>query len=120
MDRSVAGLPLRLSGSTFDKGIGLHSESRLTFALNGNYRRFESLIGLDEQTGQGGSVRIAVLVDGQAKDIGSAQELSSTTGPRLLNVNINGAKELTLVVEFGPGGDIRDHVDWADARIIKE
>jgi hypothetical protein len=28
--------------------------------------------------------------------------------------------EITLVVEFGPGGDIRDHVDWADARVIKE
>jgi hypothetical protein len=120
MDRSVAGLPLRLGDNVFDKGIGLHSQSRLTFTLNGNYRRFESLVGLDERTGQGGSVRIAVLVDGHAKDLGAAKEISSTAGPRFLQVDITGGKELTLVVEFGPGGDIRDHVDWTDARVIKE
>ena len=92
----------------------------MTFTLNGNYRRFESLVGLDERTGQGGSVRIAVLVDGHAKDLGAAKEISSTAGPRFLQVDITGGKELTLVVEFGPGGDIRDHVDWTDARVIKE
>jgi hypothetical protein len=120
MDHSVAGLPLRLGGSTFDKGIGLHSQSRLTFAFDRKYRRFESLVGLDDQTGQGGSVRIAVLADGKANDIGPVRELSSSTGPRLLSIDITNAKELTLVVEFGPGGDIRDHVDWVDARLIKE
>jgi hypothetical protein len=120
MDRSVAGLPLRLNGSQFDKGIGLHSESRLTFALGGNYRRFESLVGLDDQTGQGGNVRIAVLADGKPKDLGPARDLASATGPHPLRVDVTGVKELTLVVEFGPGGDIHDHVDWADARLIKE
>jgi hypothetical protein len=120
MDRSVAGLPLRLNGSLFDKGIGLHSESRLSFTLNGNFRRFESLVGLDDQTGQGGSVRIAVVADGKPRDLGPARELSTASGPHSLRVDITGVKELTLVVEFGPGGDIRDHVDWADARLIKE
>jgi len=120
MDRSVAGLPLRLKSSWFDKGIGLHSESRLSFTLNGNYRRFESLVGLDDQTGHGGAVRIAVLADGKPKDLGAARDLSFATGPRLIHVDIMGAKELTLVVEFGPGADICDHVDWANARVIKE
>ena len=29
-----------------------------------------------------------------------------------------GARRLTLFVDFGRGGDVQDHVDWADARII--
>ena len=118
LDRSVAGHELRLGGHTYDKGIGLHSESRLTFDLGGSYRRFESTVGLDDRTGQGGSVRIRVLVDGQAKDVGD-KEISSATGSRDARVDVTGAKELTLVVEFGSGGDVCDHVDWADARVVK-
>lgn len=117
-DRSVAGRELRVAGNTFDKGIGLHSESRLTFALNGDFRRFEALVGLDDRTGQGGSVSIRVFVDGQEKAIDD-KELTAATGPRPLRIDVAGAKELTLVVEFGAGGDVCDHVDWADAKLVK-
>jgi hypothetical protein len=118
MDRSSDGRELRLGGHTFDKGIGLHSESRLTFSLGGSYRRFEATVGLDDRSGQGGSVRIGVLVDGQQR-IADDKELTSASGPRNLSIDVSGAKELTLVVEFGGGGDVCDHVDWADARVIK-
>ena len=118
MDRNVDGGELRLAGHMFDKGIGLHSSSRLTFDLGGSYRRFESTVGLDDRTGQSGSVRIRVLVDGQQK-IAEDKELTSAGGPRHLSLDINGAKELTLVVEFGDGGDVCDHVNWADARVVK-
>jgi hypothetical protein len=118
MDRSVAGNEMRLARHTYDKGVGLHSESRLTFDLGGSYRRFESTVGLDDRTGQGGSVRIRVLVDGQAKEVGD-KELTSATGPRVVSVDVTGAKELMLIVEFGSGGDVCDHVDWAEAKVIK-
>lgn len=117
LDRSVVGGELRVGGQCFDKGIGLHSESRISYALNGSFRRFEALVGLDERTGLGGSVRVRVLVDGQEKAAGA--ELTSATGPRPLRIDVGGAKELILVVEFGAGGDVRDHVNWADARLIK-
>ena len=56
-DRSVAGREMRLGGNAYDKGIGMHSESRLVYPLAGQYRRFETTVGLDDRTGQGGSVR---------------------------------------------------------------
>jgi len=118
MDRNAAGSELRLGGHTYDKGIGLHSESRLTFDLAGAYRLFQATVGLDDRSGLGGSVRIRVLVDGQAKDVGD-KELTSTAGPRDIQVDVTGAKELTLVVEFGSGGDVCDHVNWAEARVVK-
>jgi hypothetical protein len=40
LDGSVERRDLRLGGSTFDKGVGMHSESRLTYDLAGRYRRF--------------------------------------------------------------------------------
>ena len=34
-------------------------------------------------------------------------------------VRQTGVKELTLEVDFGKGGPVQDHVDWADARLVK-
>jgi hypothetical protein len=118
-DGSVAGHDLRLGGSTFDKGLGLHSASRLTYDLAGGYRRFEALVGLDERTGRSGSATIGVLVDGKPQDLGWNGALQGGGSPRPLRVAVTGARSLTLVVEFGRRGDVADHVDWADARLIK-
>jgi hypothetical protein len=119
-DGSVAGRDLRLGGSTYDKGIGMHSDSRLTFNLGGAYQWFEALVGLDEKTGKGGDVVIEVLVDGKPQDVGIGGHLTGRDAPRAIRVNVAGAGELTLVVKFGRGGDVQDHVDWADARLIKK
>ena len=118
LDGSVDRRDLRLGGSTFDRGIGLHTESRLTYDLGGRYRRFEALVGLDDQTGKGGRARIRVLVDGKPKDVGDA-ELTSRSEPLAVRVDVTGAKELTLVAEFGERGGVRGHVNWADARLVK-
>ena len=34
-------------------------------------------------------------------------------------VRVAGARHLTLAVLFGRHGDVQDHVDWGDARLIK-
>jgi hypothetical protein len=116
-DRSVAGMDLRLAGGTFDKGLGLHSQCRVSYTLPSGARRFEAVIGLDEQTGRAGSVRIQVLADG--KPIVGPAEQTSLDPPRPLRLAIPpSARELSLVVEFGRGGDVQDHVNWADARVI--
>jgi hypothetical protein len=119
LDASVAGYDLRLAGSTYDKGIGLHSESRLTYDLTSNFQWFEAVVGLDEHSGREGGAVIEVLVDGKSQNLGEAGELTLQDGPRSVRVKLAGAKELTLVVKFGRRGDVQDHVDWVDARIIK-
>jgi hypothetical protein len=118
-DASVAGNALCVGGSTYDKGIGMHSQSRLTFDLGGSYRWFEAVLGLDERTGREGSVAIQVLVDGRRIDLPGAAELTGVSKPLSVRVPVAGARELTLIVLFGRHGDVQDHVDWADARLIK-
>jgi hypothetical protein len=118
LDGSADRRDLRLGGNTFDRGIGLHAESRLTYDLGGRYRRFEALVGLDDQTGKGGSARIHLLVDGKPADLGDA-DLTNPREPLAVRVDVTGAKELTLVVEFGNRGGVRNHVDWANARLIR-
>jgi hypothetical protein len=117
-DRSVTGGDLRLGGSTYDKGLGVHSHCELVYAVPKGARRFEALVGLDSAAGPRGSVRVQVLADGRPL-LAPVPELNAAEPPRDLRLPLPaGAKELTLLVEFGRGGDVQDHVDWADARFV--
>lgn len=117
VDRSTAGSDLRLGGGTYDKGIGLHSKSRATFAVPSGTLRFEALVGLDEKAGRAGAVRITIDADG--KPIVPPFDISAADPPKELLVPMpTGAKEFTIDVDFGRGGDVQDHVDWADARFV--
>jgi len=112
------GHGMRLQGSWYDLGIGVHSESRLEFDLRGAYDWFEALAGLDDRAGRQGSVHLEVLVDGLPQDIGRP-ELTGLQAPRPIRVHVAGRNKLALVVKFGRGGDVQDQVDWAEARLIK-
>jgi hypothetical protein len=53
-DGSAAGGEIRLEGSTFDKGLGTHAESAVTYDLCGKYAWFVAVVGLDGRTGKRG------------------------------------------------------------------
>ena len=53
-------------GTPCDKGLGMHSSSRVTYAVPPGWEHFEALVGLDERTGKLGSVQVRVEVDGKA------------------------------------------------------
>jgi hypothetical protein len=114
-DSSVAGNDLRLGGSTYAKGVGMHAHSRATFALGGGYRRFEALVGLDPKTGRDGTAGVRVLADGKVV----FEKAGLTTAPAAVSVDVSAAKELTLEVLSGRRGPVKAHVNWADARLIK-
>jgi hypothetical protein len=118
-DGSVTGGDLRLADSTYDKGLGLHSESQLTYDLGAGYRWFEAVVGLDDQTGRQGDVVVEVRVDGKPQKLGAAQELTGQDPPLSIRIPVSGARDLSLIVKFGRGGDVQDHVDWVDARLIR-
>jgi hypothetical protein len=63
-------------------------------------------------------VRVAVELDGSITPIGG-EDLTFANGPRVVRVDVSAVRELTLIVEFGAGGDVQDHVNWADARLVK-
>ena len=117
-DTSVCGRELVLADGVHDKGVGLHSACRLTYELLGKYRYFEALVGLDGYSGRTGCARIDVLVDGKSR-LRSGKELTSQMEPKWIREDVQGAKTLTLVVDFGSYADIQGHVDWAEARLIR-
>ncbi|HRR83186.1 MAG TPA: NPCBM/NEW2 domain-containing protein, partial [Planctomycetota bacterium] len=116
-DRSVDGNPLRLGGQTFRKGLGVHSRCVLTYTLGGTYRRFLATVGIDDEVGEKGNVDVAVQVDGVTRF--ERKGLTGRDQPVPVALDVTGAARLTLVVDFGGDFDICDHVDWANARLIR-
>ncbi|HVW00377.1 MAG TPA: NPCBM/NEW2 domain-containing protein [Planctomycetaceae bacterium] len=118
-DRNVLGGPLALRGATFAKGLGLHSQSELTYNLDGHYERFLANIGIDDAAQGRGSVVFRVLADGSQV---FASEIQRGNGPAfaLPPLDVKGVKTLTLTVDFADWGDADDRADWCDALVVKK
>jgi hypothetical protein len=121
-DREVEdGGPLRVGGRTFEKGLGVHSRSELTFAIAGKYKRFQATVGLDDATrhlGEAGmgSVTFRVLLDGKpARELPEGLLKKRGEPGSDLSVNLDGVKELTLVADYGTWLHVLGRADWADA-----
>jgi hypothetical protein len=116
-DRNVTGGQLRCGGRLYQKGVGVHSAARLSYKLDRPWSRFQAEIGIDDSTGGRGSVGCRVFVDGQLKF--SSPAVRGGMAPQPVSVDLSGAKQLDLVVDYGEAGDVMDHADWLDARLVK-
>jgi hypothetical protein len=117
----VLSEPLTVGGERYLTGIGMHSAARLTYRLDGSYRRFDASIAIDDSSGRRGSVVFGVYVLGDGK-----WQAALTSGvvrggdePQDISIDIAGAQGLTLTVDYADRGDELDHADWLDARLVK-
>jgi len=116
-DRSVANRPLRIADQTFERGLGMHSQSTLSYDLPGEFSRLAAVIGIDAGAAPLGNVVFRVTADG--KEAFNSGPVTGRDAPRTINVPIAGAKRVQLIVEFGEDLDIGDQADWGNARLIK-
>jgi hypothetical protein len=118
-DATVSGNPLTLGGTIHPKGLGVHAYCALTYALGGRYARFRSVIGIDDEVRDlpaRGVVRFRVLVDG--KQAWESPVIRGLEPPRHIDgLDVTGAKELTLIVDFADESHAGDRADWAMAML---
>jgi len=117
LDRNVCGAMLHVCGTGYLKGLGMHSASRITYAISGPYRRFQAGLAIDDQAERGGSVAFRVFVDGQVRY--SSPVIRGGEAPVPISVDLTGAKRLDLVVDFADRADELDRADWLDARLVR-
>lgn len=118
-DAAADNHPLRLFGSTYEKGLGTHAPCRVTYALDGKYQRFDAIVGIDSVTSRRGRAKAAVEIDGNRSELNGGKELTSETAPVEMRLNVAGARTLTLIVELGAFGDVQANVNWAKARLVR-
>jgi len=117
-DRCVTGGPLRLGGRAYARGLGMHTRTRMTFALDGGYSLFCATVGVDDSAGGLGSVAFRVLADGRTAF--ESPVMRGGDPPLDIQVRVAGAKRLTLVADFG--GTVvasGNFADWAEARLVR-
>jgi hypothetical protein len=117
-DRSVWGAPLTVGGTVYERGIGCHSRTELTYDIDGQYVAFIADIGIDDETKGVGSALFSVI--GGGKPLLDRVEASAGKSPQRVNVNVTGVKQLKLLVDFGKNQDAGDHADWLNARLIRK
>ena len=116
LDRSVGGRPISLDGRTYDRGIGCHTRTELTYDLDGRYRTFAAVIGIDDEARPRGSVTFIVRADGNEL---LAQTLTGRDAAEHISLEVAGVKRLVLITDFADDAHVGDHADWADARLVK-
>jgi hypothetical protein len=116
-DRSAALSPLCLAGTTYERGLGMRARTEVGYRLDGKWQRFRALVGLDSQAARASrGVVFKVLGDGKA--LFEKQVLPGDL-PVPVDLEVGGVKELVLVLEPGPGLEVGDYGDWADARLLR-
>jgi len=116
-DRCAKGTPLRLDGRTYARGLGLHSRCELTYTLGGQYIQLLARVGIDDAARPGGHAVLTITADG--KTLLGPLTITGADPARTIRLDLADAHTLTILVDFGRDLDVGDHVDLADARLVK-
>jgi hypothetical protein len=117
-DRSVTGKPITVNGQVFEKGLGVKAHSELVYKLDGSWDRFSGDVGVDSEVGNKGSVMFRVYADG--KLVFESPRQSGASVKQLLDLNIDGVRELKLILLDEGDGNKNDHGDWIGVRLIRK
>jgi hypothetical protein len=104
------GTTITLNGISYTKGLGVHANSEVDYALGGNYTRFTSDIGVDDESGARGTVVFQVWADGGKLYDSGVMTGSSAT--KTISVDVTGKQNLQLIVTDAGDGNGSDHADW--------
>jgi hypothetical protein len=121
-DRSTAGGQLRWAEHVYLKGLGMHSASTVACSLDGSYRRFQAELAVDACSGLQGSVVFRVFLYDESGKRTRAFESPIVRGgdaPLAMSVDLSAARAMALIVDFAERGDVLDHANWLQARLIK-
>ena len=111
--------PITLGGQPYEKGLSIHSKTKLTYKLLGEYRRFQATMGIDDMSddsGTLGDVKVTILGDG--KPLFEA-DVKGPDAPRKVDLDVSEVKEFQILVDYGGDLDIADWLSLGDAKVIK-
>ena len=117
IDRNVLGGPIRVGGRGFERGIGVHSRSRLVYGLDAGCERLVCAYGLDDDAGPMADVAVEISVDG--KRVHHAPGVRPDGQVHRVSVDLSGAKQVELLVDFGKNGHVQDRFNWIEPAVIR-
>jgi len=101
---------------TYAKGLALRSRTELEYRLPRDMRRFAAIAGIDPATAREGNVLLEISADGRQVWQG---EVDGKTAPVNIDVDIQGARQLKILVDYGANLDTGDRLHLVEARVTK-
>lgn len=112
------GVPMRIGGVRYEKGLGVHAYSEVQYDLGQAYTRFVSDVGVDDETGNGGTVVFEVYGDGAL--LYQSATLDGSDQRARVDLDVTGVDLLELVVTDAGNGNGLDHANWSNARLVPD
>jgi len=114
--------PLATAAGVYLHGIGMHSRSRVAFPLGGRYKRFLASLAVDAIAGRRGSVTFRVYLsrDGGWKPVYESAIIRGGQPPTPVNLDIEKAAAMLLIVDFADRGDELDFANWLNACVVAD
>jgi hypothetical protein len=128
INKSNEGNELRLRGTTYEKGIGVHAPNQMMFELKPEFDRFVALAGVDEHVlsvSNGSnramypSVVFKVFIDGKQAAASPVMRISEQ--PWRFDVPIPpGSKMISLSATDAGNGNKEDLANWCNSGFIRK
>jgi len=109
---------LSLNGKTYNRGLWIHSWTMLSYKLDGQYRKFQALMGIDGAVASNGLGDVQVIIRGDDRVLLDA-EVNGLDDPRQLDIDVEGIKQLEIEVGYGKNYAISDHLNLVEAKLLK-
>lgn len=116
-NKAVTGGVMKIAGKEYARGIGVHAYAKITLRLEGQYEKLLVDPGLDDTGLSGPGCEWRIVGDGKDLAKGEAKLGQAPTPGKF---DVKGVKVLELIADFGPDNDdAGDHLNWANARLVK-
>ncbi len=115
INRSVVHTPLTVNGVEYERGLGVHSISRLFYKLDKKAVSITGLAGADDQNLFAGKLQFKLI--GDKKELWKSGVMKKGDPVKEFNVSLQGIDKLLLLVEECGDGIMYDHADWLNVRI---
>jgi hypothetical protein len=116
MDQTVRGEPIRFAEKTYTRGIGVHAQSMLTFPLDGSYQFFRTQYAIDGDLPYA-DVTVRIKLDDRL--VHEAKGFKAGILAPIVQLDLKGAKSLTLEVDYGGGYDVQDRFNWIEPALVR-
>ncbi len=111
------GSIITIDGKEFQKGLGVHAYSEISYLLDKKYKNFNAFIGVDDGSCNMASVQFEIYCDDVLKY--QSPIMNRGEGAKFLSIDIKNVNKLTLKVTSPFDDNSCDHANWAAAKLIQ-
>ena len=101
---------------TYNKGLAIRSRTELVYRLPPKMQRFFAIAGINPSTSKQGNVMLEIYANKQLVWQG---EIDGNSEPSEIEVAIDGARELRILVDYGSNLDYGDQLHLVEAKVTK-